>query len=69
MSSPKKLISEGTLRQIFIRVYGLKIQSVMLVFSTQRCELLPLQPSLWFNTPTPTPTFQCQSTIYSIIHI
>jgi hypothetical protein len=25
------------------------IQSVMLVFSTQHCELLPLYPSLWFN--------------------
>jgi hypothetical protein len=23
----------------------------MLVFSTQLCELLPLSPSLWFNSP------------------
>ncbi len=24
---------------------------MMLVFSTQLCELLPLSPSLWFNSP------------------
>ncbi len=30
-----KLISKGTLRQMFIRVYRLEIQSVMLVFSMQ----------------------------------
>jgi hypothetical protein len=35
-----------SLRQVFIRVYGLEIQSVMLVFSTQLCELLHLTPSL-----------------------
>jgi hypothetical protein len=32
----------------------LEIHSVMLVFSTQLCELLPLYPSLWFNDP-PSP--------------
>ncbi len=37
----KKLTWKGTLRQVFIRVYGLEIQSVMSVFSTQLCELLP----------------------------
>ncbi len=31
-----------TLRQVLIRVYRQEIQSVMLVFSTQLCELLPL---------------------------
>jgi hypothetical protein len=36
---PKKVISEGTLRQVFIRVYRLEIYSVMLVFSTQLCVL------------------------------
>jgi hypothetical protein len=36
---PKKLTCKGTLRQVFIRVYRLEIQSVMLVFSTQLCEL------------------------------
>jgi hypothetical protein len=30
---------------LFYRVYRLEIQSVMLVFSTQLCELLPLQLS------------------------
>ncbi len=39
------------MRQVFIRVYRLEIQSVMLVFSTQLSELLPLLPSLWFNSP------------------
>ncbi len=38
----KKLTCKGTLRQVFIRVYRLEIQSVMLVFSSQLCELLPL---------------------------
>ncbi len=46
-----KLTWNGTLRQMFIRVYILEIQLVMLVFSTQLCELLPLSPSLWFNSP------------------
>jgi hypothetical protein len=27
----------------------------MLVFSTQLCELLPLWPILWFNSPLPSP--------------
>ncbi len=34
---------------MFIRVYRFEIQSVVLVFSTQLCELLPLYPSLWYN--------------------
>jgi hypothetical protein len=38
----KKLTCKGILRQVFIRVYRLVIQSDMLVFSTQLCELLPL---------------------------
>jgi cation transporter-like permease len=37
-----KLTCKGTLRQMFIRVYRLEIESVMLVFSTQLCELVPL---------------------------
>jgi hypothetical protein len=37
-----KLTCKETLRQV------LEIQSLMLVFSTQLCELLPLLPSLWF---------------------
>ncbi len=41
---------KGTLRQVFIIVYRLEVQSVMLVFSTQLCELLALSPSLWFNS-------------------
>ncbi len=38
----KKFICKGTLRQVFVRIYRLEIQSVMLVFSTQLWELLPL---------------------------
>jgi hypothetical protein len=46
---------------MFIRVYKLEIQSVILVFSTKLCELLPLKPSLWFNSPPPS---LCQSTVF-----
>jgi hypothetical protein len=38
----KKITCKVTMRQVFIRVYGLEIHSVMLVFLTQLCELLPL---------------------------
>ena len=38
----KKSTCKGILLQVFIRVYRLERQSVMLVFSTQLCELLPL---------------------------
>ncbi len=35
----------------------------MLVFSTQLCELLPLSPSLWFNSPpAPLPCVKVQYT-------
>jgi hypothetical protein len=47
----KELICKGTFRQVFIRVYRLEKQSIMLVFSTQLCELLPLLPSLWLAIP------------------
>jgi hypothetical protein len=47
----KKFTCKGTLRQVFIRVYTLNIQSVKFVFSAQLCELLPLSPCLWFNSP------------------
>ncbi len=65
MSSSKKLACKGTLRQAFIRVYRLEIvnfsrtvHSVMLVFSTQLCDLysplLPQPLSPWFNSPFPS---------------
>jgi hypothetical protein len=38
----KKLTCTETLRQVFIRAYRLEIQSDMLIFSIQLCELLPL---------------------------
>jgi hypothetical protein len=57
-----KLTYKGTLRQVFIRVYRLEIQAVMLVFSTQLCELLPL--SLLFSVltlpPSPLPFTRIQ---------
>jgi hypothetical protein len=40
---------------VYIRVYGLEIQSVMVVFSTQLCELLPLSSSRWFKSSPPLP--------------
>ncbi len=62
----KKLTCEGTLRQVFNRVYRLEIQSVMLAFATQLCELLPLKPSFWFNSPHPSPPPSLyQSTVYT----
>ncbi len=42
MLSSKILTCKGTLRQVFIRIYRLDLQSVMLVFLTRLCELLPL---------------------------
>ena len=48
----KKLTWKGTLRQVLSRIYRLE---VMLVFSTKLCELLPLTPSLWFNSPPAPP--------------
>jgi hypothetical protein len=51
----KKLTFKGTLPEVFIKVYRVVIHSVMLVFSTQLCELLPLDPSHWFTSPPPFP--------------
>ncbi len=38
----KKSPFKGTFRQVFIRVYRLEIYSVMFVYSTKLCKLLPL---------------------------
>ncbi len=58
---------EGILRQVFIRAYRLKIHPLMLVFSTQIYELLPLWPSLWFNSPnSPLPCVN-RNTVYTYI--
>jgi hypothetical protein len=51
----KRLNCKGNLRQLFIKMYRLEIQSVNLVFSIQLCELLPLSPFLWFNSLPPSP--------------
>ncbi len=45
--------------------YRLEIQSVMLVFSTQLCKLLPLSFSLWFNSPPPLPPCVIKYTLYT----
>jgi len=47
--------SKGTSRPVFIGVYRLEVHLAMLLFSTQLCELLPLSPYLWFNSPPPIP--------------
>ncbi len=51
----KKLAFRVTLRQVFIRVSRLEIESAMWVFFDRGCELLPL----WF-TSTPS---MCLSTV------
>ncbi len=51
----KILTCKGTLRQVFIRVYRLEIQSVMLVFST--CCLL--------SGSLPPPPSQCEKGQYN----
>ena len=38
----KKFTCKWTLRQVFVIVYRLEIQSVMLIFLTQICEMLSL---------------------------
>ncbi len=43
----KKLTCKWTLRQVFIRVFRLELESVMLVFSTQLCELCFLWVSIF----------------------
>jgi hypothetical protein len=50
--SIKKLTCEGTLRQVFIRVYRLEMQSD--IISTQLCDLLPLSGSI---SSVPSPPF------------
>ncbi len=51
MSSSKKFTCKGTLRQVFFRDTRLEIQSVLLVFSTQLYELLPLSTLLSGSGP------------------
>ncbi len=62
----KILTFKGTLRPVYIWVYSLEKQSVMLVFSPQLCKLLPLSPSLWFNLP-PSPVWK--SILYTRIQM
>ncbi len=38
----------------------------MLVFSTQLCELLPLEPSLRFNSPPSSPSLCDKYTVYTV---
>jgi hypothetical protein len=57
MLSIKKLTCKKTFRQVFIRVFIQERQSVMLVFSIQRCKLLSLQSSLWFNSSSLPPFY------------
>ncbi len=52
---------KGTLRQVFITVYRLEIQSVMLLFSTQLSELLPLLS----GSTLPSPPCVNKYTVYT----
>ncbi len=49
------LTSKGTLRQVLLRVYRLELS----IMHVGIFELLPLQPSLWFNSP-PSPPSRCE---------
>jgi hypothetical protein len=49
----KKLTCKGPMRQVFIRVYRLEIQKVMLLFSTQFWSCCPSN-LLWFSSPPPS---------------
>jgi hypothetical protein len=51
MSSSKKCICKGILRQVFIRVYRRDTVSHVGIFSTQVCELLPLSPFSRIQSP------------------
>ncbi len=58
------------MRQEFIKVYRLELHSVMLVFSTQFCELLPPLTFSLVQLSTPPSPFPCpvskyQSTAYT----
>jgi hypothetical protein len=44
---------------VYIRVYGLVIQS------TQLCKLLTLSPSLWLALPLPSLSEDCKYTVYT----
>jgi hypothetical protein len=54
MSSSKKLTCQGTLRQVFIRVCGLKLQSVMWYFRPSFVNYCP-STLLLVHLPPPTP--------------
>ncbi len=72
MSSSKKLICTGTLRQVFNRVYRLEILSVMLVFRITSVNCCPSTFSLvQLSPPPPCPVWlncknvQCTGGIWS----
>ncbi len=64
-----KLTCKRPLRQVFIRFYRLQIQSVMLIFSTQLCELLAsnLLSLLSDSSPPPLPCV-IEYTLYNIVY-
>jgi hypothetical protein len=64
MSSSKNLTCKGTLRQVFIRVYILEIQSVdhVCIFAPALCTVASLTFSL---VQLPLPPSLCKSTVYT----
>jgi hypothetical protein len=53
MPSSKKMTCKGTLRQVFIRVYRLDLQSIMLVFSTSFVNYVYCPSDLLYGSPHP----------------
>jgi hypothetical protein len=51
------MIYKGTLRHVFIRVYRVEIQTVMLVFSAQLCKLVAHLPFSLVQIPPPFPVW------------
>jgi hypothetical protein len=54
---------------VFHKVYRLEIKSVMLVFSTQVCAVLPRYPLSGSPPPPPPPLPKVQRTVYTDHHI
>ncbi len=61
----KKLTCKGILRQVIIRVFRLKVQSVMLVFSVSFVNCCSFLPSLWFSTLPPSPLSYVNKSVFT----
>ncbi len=66
MSSSKKLTCKGILRQVFLIVYRLEIQSVVQAVSNLLCELFPLSPLSGFLSTPPSPPSLCEEILFTV---